>query len=315
MSYLRIHLIGIVMSRSSQADCYKGPVLALLLLIILTTVGCAARLTQFQSFAQAGTAYVKASQTVLNEAATASIETDSLIAIKGREALKTPEERRNSLLESNGQLRKRLRLLNEIGKHGRLLQSYFDDLAALADPNAPASLGAAAQGIYESISKLSPTIKNASLGGLKVQDAIPAATNIVVHAFKVKALENELKARSSAIERELGLQEAAFKVISDNLATDLKAKLEIQESEEVIEPYSQGKDLSVDWVQRREEILQAQVAAGSAKAAAEAATKLRESFVALAEDRLTEPSITELVADINSILDLTEKIQEASPPK
>jgi hypothetical protein len=304
--------------RINASSCLRRPfqwgVGALLLGLVHFSCGCAsARLTQFHNFAQAGTAYVKASQVVLDEAGTASIEADSLIAIKGREALATPEERRKFILSNNDELRKRLLILGEIGRHGQLLQSYFETLGALADPKAPPTLGAAAQGVFESIGKLSPTIKNASLGGLKVQDAIPQATNFVVQSFKVKALESELKARSKDIERELALQEAAFKVISANLETDLTAKLELEETEEVIKPFATAKDLPKEWVQRREEILQARVAVASSESAASAAAKLRESFVALVENRLSETSITQLISAINSILDLTQKIQKATP--
>jgi hypothetical protein len=66
-------------------------------------------------------------------------------------------------------------------------------------------------------------------------------------------------------------------------------------------------------MQRREEILQARVAAQSAQSAAEAAAKLRESFIALVENRLSEPSIIQIIAAINSMLDLGEKIKKAGP--
>jgi len=278
--------------------------------------GCAtARLTQFHNFAQAGTAYVKASQAVLDEAGTAAIEADSLIAQKGRDGLRTVDERREFIVGENQELRKRLLLLREIGRHGRLLQSYFETLAALADPKAPATLGTAAQGIFDSIGRLSPAIKNASLGGVKIQDHIPQAANFVVQAFKVKALENELKARSSDIEREIALQEAAFSVISSTLETDLIVKLQLEETEEVIEPFSTAKDLPRSWAVRREEILRARVAAASARAGQEAASKLRESFVALVENRLSEPSIAGIIAAINSMLDLTEEIKKATTSK
>jgi hypothetical protein len=295
--------------------CTGVAALAIPLGLLQFTAGCAsARLTQFHNFAQAGTAYVKASHTVLDEAGTASIRTDSLIAVKGRDGLTTPKERSKFISDSNDLLRKRLLILDEIGRHGQLLQSYFETLDALADPQAPPTLGTAAQGVFESITKLSPTIKDASFGGIRVENAIPQATNFIVQSFKVKALENELKARSKEIERELALQEAAFKLISKNLETDLTAELEIRETEEVINPFATAKDLPREWVQHRQEILQARVAVQSAQSAASAAAELRESFVALVENRLSAPSITQLIADINSILDLTEKIEKASPP-
>jgi len=98
------------------------------------TSGCAAaRLTQFHNFSQAGAAYTKATQAVLDEAGTAAIEADSLIAQKGRDGLRSADERRQFIIGENQELRKRLVLLGDIGRHGRLLQSYFEALAALSE--------------------------------------------------------------------------------------------------------------------------------------------------------------------------------------
>ena len=307
--------------RTSASTCRRSrlcPALSALFLagLLQITSGCAtARLTQFHNFAQAGTAYVKASQAVLDEAGNAAIEADSLIAQKGRDGLRTADERREFIVGEDQELRKRLLLLREIGRHGRLLQSYFETLAALADPKAPATLGTAAQGVFDSIGRLSPAIKNASLGGVRIQDHIPQATNFVVQVFKVKALENELKVRSKAIEREIALQEAAFSVISSTLETDLTVKLQVEETEDVIEPFAAAKDLPKSWAASREEILRARVAASSARAAQDATAKLRESFVALVENRLSEPSIAGIIAAINSMLDLTDEIKKATPSK
>lgn len=302
--------------RDSRFYPFRGTRKPLALLLVTLMSGCAAtRLTQFHNFSEAGSAYVKASQVVLDEAGTAAIDADSLISQQGRDGLQTAEERRKSITTSNEELRKRLLILREIGRHERLLQSYFETLGALADSNAPSTLGTAAEGVFDSISKLSPTIKNASLGGVKIENHIPQATSFVVQSFKVKALEKELKARSVAIEREIALEEAAFKVIADNLQTDLTVQLQLEETQDVIEPYANPGALPPRWPQRRNEILQATVAAQSAQSAAGAAAKLRESFIALVENRLSEPSISQVIAAINSMLDLVQQIQKASPAK
>lgn len=312
----RNHIPG---NGTSGSNCRWGslsPTLTALFLagLLQITTGCAAaRLTQFHNFAQTGTAYTKASQAVLDEAGTAAIEADSLIAQKGRDGLRTADERRQFIIADNQELRKRLVLLGDIGRHGRLLQSYFETLAVLSDPKAPDSLGTAAQGVFNSIAALNPAIKDASLGGVKIGDRIPQAANFVVQVFKQKALENELKARSVAIERELALQEAAFTVITSTLETDLTVQLQLQETQDVIEPFASAKDLPKGWATRREEILRAKVAAASSKAAQDAAAKLRESFVALVENRLSEPSIAGIIAAINSMLNSVEAIKKATP--
>src|SRR5260370_35187867 len=91
--------------RSRLCSVFSALFLAGLLQIMS---GCAAaRLTQFHNFAQAGTAYTKASQAVLDEAATAAIEAVSLIAHKGRDGLIPPEERREYINETDQELRNR----------------------------------------------------------------------------------------------------------------------------------------------------------------------------------------------------------------
>src|SRR5713101_8496700 len=100
MAY-RNHIPGI---GTSGSICRRGslrPALSAVLFAGLLQIvsGCAAaRLTQFHNFAQAGTAYVKASQTVLDEAGNAAIEADSLIAQKGRDGLRTADERREFIV-------------------------------------------------------------------------------------------------------------------------------------------------------------------------------------------------------------------------
>jgi hypothetical protein len=76
--------------------------------------GCAAaRLTQFHNFAQEGAAYVKASQAVLDEDGNAAIEAYSLIGQKGRDGLRTPDDRGEFIVGENQELRKRLLLLRD----------------------------------------------------------------------------------------------------------------------------------------------------------------------------------------------------------
>jgi len=117
-------------------------------LVILWAVaagGCAsARVAQFHSFAEAGRAYVKASQVVLDEAGTAAIDADSVVALRGREALDA-SGRRAHLIEQDKLLATRLLLLKQIGRHGRLLESYFDDDLDI-EGSLPSALAAGMEG-------------------------------------------------------------------------------------------------------------------------------------------------------------------------
>jgi len=78
----------------------------------------------------------------------------------------------------------------------------------MADSKAPESLGATAQRVYDSLSNLSSTLKNATIGISTVSDFIPFVVPILVARLKAKTLEKELRERGPLIERELVLQEA-----------------------------------------------------------------------------------------------------------
>jgi hypothetical protein len=281
--------------------------------LLLLLQGCvSARLAQFSGFSQAGVAYVKASGTFIDEAGSAAIRGDSALLLKARPDLPQPE-RRERVSTANKLLTQRLLLLRQIKRHGQLLQDYFEVMGSMADSKAPESLGAAAQGVYDSLAKLSPTLKDAKIGGSTVSDFIPSVVPIVVAPLKAKTLENELRERGPLIERELALQEAMLTVLSQEIKTDLSIELNTQLTQDVINPYISAGEVPDDWAARREEILSATVASQSAGAAAQAANELRLGFQKLAANQFDSAALSSLIADINSILDLAEKIKPPNP--
>ena len=281
--------------------------------LILLLQGCvSARLAQFSGFSQAGVAYVKASGTFIDEAGSAAIRGDSDVLLHARPDL-PEDERRKRLKSHNDLLKERLLILRQIKRHGQLLQDYFEVLGSMADSKAPESLAATAQGVYDSIAKLSPALKNATIGGSSVSAVIPSVVPIAVASLKAKTLEKELRERGPLIERELALQEALFTVLAQEMKTDLSVELNKREIDEVIKPFVSGSEVPSDWSAARENVLSATVASQSAGAAAEAANELRLSFQKLAANQFDSNALTSLIADINSILDLTEKIKGPPP--
>lgn len=163
--------------------------------LLLALTGCATgRLDQFNNLAQAGISYVTASQTVIQDAGTAAVTTDSALLVKYRPDL-SQSERRALVTASDKSLKERLQVLKSIAAHGKLLQAYFEALASLSDPKAPDSVGTAAQSVYNSLAKISPTLKNATMGSAKgstsVSSFIPTVIAPIVATFKVQALDEE----------------------------------------------------------------------------------------------------------------------------
>jgi hypothetical protein len=276
---------------------------------LVSTGGCAtARLNQFRGFSQAGVAYVNASQAVTDEAGTAAISASSATLIKARPDL-AEKDRRDAIVQADDDVRQRLVILHQVSSHAQLLQSYFQTLADMVDSKAPQDIGAAAQGLYNSIATIGKPLASATIGKEKVADFIPAVENIVVQNIKVKELETELRARAPAIERELATQEAILGALAKDMNDNLTITLQVQETETVIKPFASNGPLPPDWPARRDQLLVGNAAAHSAGTARNAAKALRASFVRLVAGNLSESDISSLVSEINSLLDLAGKIK------
>ena len=288
--------------------CFAAALLAVSLLSALT--GCpTGRLDQFNGFAQAGTSYVTASQTFIQEAGTAAVNADSAVLVKYRPELQSEREAR--VTASNTLLRQRLQVLQLISAHGKLLQAYFETLSSLSDPKATNSVGAAAQSVYDSLAKISPTLKDAKIGATSISSFIPQVTAPVVATFKVEKLDGELKARSTAIANELALQEAAFRAIEDQLKTDVGVLNNILETDS-IHQFAVATAMSAEWASQRLTLLSSATSVTSADAAAKAAAHLRSAFTAVVENRLDSAGFASLMSDISNMLTICQEIKGAT---
>jgi hypothetical protein len=285
--------------------------------VLAASVGLAActtaRIDQFERFAEAGVAYSGAIDALTLEAANAAIDADSAVLARARDAL-SAEERTRTVLDHNDLLKQRVGLLRDLQRHADLLRNYFLVLGAMAGSDAPAGLGAAAEQVVASMGVVSGRIRDARVGDAPVSDFSGSVVRISVARFQRAVLERELETRAALLERELDLQQAALQAIAGEMSADLDAVLGQQELVEVIDPYRAGAaNLPRTWSRRRREILTATAAVESASAAAEAAASLKQSFVALAENRYTLSDFRALMADVDEILTLLERVRGLDP--
>lgn len=279
------------------------------LLAACAASGCAsARLTSFHDFSTAGVNYVKAADRVLNDAGTAAIRSDTAVLIAARPVL-SEDERRERIITANELLRDRLRILEDIRRHGRLLQEYFEALAALADSKAPASASAAAQSAFKGLSGLSESIRSARIGQTTIGKLVPVVVEPVVAGFKAGALEHELRQRAGTIANELALQQAALQAITGMLTVDVRAQMNLEESQQVVAPYARDAALARSWADARERLLETSAALANADAAARAAGALRQAFTALVEHRFDAAALQALLDDIDGVVDVAEAVK------
>jgi hypothetical protein len=276
--------------------------------VLLGVTGCTTvRLNRFNSFAQAGKMYVTASQTVLLDAGSATVDTDSAFLIAQRPEI-DKAERKKLVVQSNGLLRQRLQLLHLVRVHAELLQQYFQTLAALADPKAGESSQMAAENCYKAVAGIGPMLKDAKLGGQSLSDFLPAVTAPVIAQFKAHALNQELHARSEAITKELALQQAAFDLIVQELKTDTQEQQNLNETASIDE-YAADAPLPPDWASQRAALLSAPASVASAEAASKAAAQLRKAFTALVENKPDSSDLSALQGDISNVIATAQGVQ------
>ncbi len=83
------------------------------------------------------------------------------------------------------------------------------------------------------------------------------------------------------------MQEGALWVMLMSLETDLVLKLQVEETDQVIEPYATAAVLPSDWAEHRERILKTRVETVSImpEPVAQTAEQLRQNFIAVVENR------------------------------
>lgn len=279
------------------------------LLIVVSASACAsARISQFDKFALAGIKFTDSLPPVLDDSFRVAVETDSRILIETRRILSSEEDRLREIEASNENLGRRVTLLNDLKQHVRLLRSYFIAMMTLAKTDEASGISDAAEGIVASLGALDGRISAASIGGLSVEEFIGQSASVAVSNFQSAALNRELRAHASAIDRELDILQAALTVLGSAMRADLEAQLAATERDEVIMPYVKSGTLPSDWNARRLEYFKRQLDISSVDSAADAARNLRLSFVALVENRLDDAGIALLLQDIDRVIIFAERI-------
>lgn len=290
-----------------------GPTRLLVVGFAISLTACAvgaARINQFDKFAQAGIQFVDAIPPLLDEAFVATVTTDSLVLKQAREGLTPGEARLNKIEKSNENLSQRIGILNDLKRHASLLRAYFVALQALAQTDAESSgMTDVANGLVGALGKLHPRIANATIGGSPIKDLVAPAVSFGFTAYQSAVLNRELRKNAATIEKELNLQQAALTAIADAMKADLQTQFAALDRDAIVLPYARGKPLPSDWTQRRVDAFQRQLQIQSVEAAAKAAQNFRTSFVALVENRLDDTGITLLLRDINDIVTVIEALR------
>ena len=287
----------------------------LILLLLISVTSCVStRVNQFAVFANAGRNYSKAMEALTMEAGKLAIDADNELLLKEREHL-TAEERGEIYLERSEALKGLLGSLQGIRQHTRLLERYFAALGALAASGSPAIITAELGSVMGSLSALRPQLEKASIGDASVADLLGSATPLVISGIKSQALEHELRRNGPVIERELELQSALLKALSQQMAEDMELLLDLKDFDAVTRPFVEAATLGDPWKAKRKELLTGFLSLDAVDKAATAAETLKKGFLELVEKRMGPTGWTPLFEDIHAMLDLAEMLRKQSETK
>jgi hypothetical protein len=292
----------------------KGNGLRLVICLVSLSCGCSSvRIAHFQEFAKSGKAYTQAASVLLDQAAISAIESDSRILIQTRDKL-TVAERTETVIEHNKLLKERIGLLNDIRSHLRLMEQYFLALEQLAAEDGDSGIGDSCAALTESMGQISSRIRDTKVGSMPLPDFSKEVSRIAVKRFRRKALDAELAARASVINKELELQQALLNAISQQMQSEFIIALNQKELETVIRPYRQEEALSSQWAAQRTDYLLMNQSLRDLDAAAQSAGQLRQSFIALVENRYTPADLEKSLQEIVSVSELLKKIYSQKNP-
>ena len=275
------------------------------------------RLSQFSSFAAAGSQYVQNFHQLTAQAGSAMIASDSATLIvartqAGASVASHQAEYTADVQKDDQELEQYLSTLQQLDAHATLLGSYFAAITQLTNGKAGTQVATAADSFLDSINTFNPQIEKATIGGQPVKNFIQPATNLLVDHFEVKALDDELKKAAPIIDKALSLQEAAVAALTAQIKQSQAASLEIRESTEVIGPYVNPGALPASWPSGREKFLRDEVTIAGLSSAQSAISQLHIAFKQLVQDKHSSPDLTSLLSEIQKMSGYVAAVKSSS---
>lgn len=287
----------------------------IILLIFIGFTSCVStRVNQFAEFAHAGRQYARAMEILTTEAGILAIETDSEELLDGRDLL-SEEERSHQYVEHSEILKELLGILNDIREHIRLLERYFTSLGELANTEAPERISTELESVVNSLMKIRPRLEKGVIGKASVNTFIGTSVPPLLSGIRQQALEQELQRHGKVIERELELQSALLKALSQQMSENLQYLQTLKESQAVAIPYMKAASLGEPWKVRRKEIFTAYFTLDAVKKAEFAGESLRKCYLDLLEKRFGYENLTTLLTDIHAMVNLVDIIKTSKEPK
>jgi hypothetical protein len=287
------------------------------LLIILTVIGivvltgCAGTQTinKADQFALNGVAFADSIAPLVDQSFVLAVTADSLVLKRAREDISDSEVRDTQLKRSDEHLETRLKILRDLKRHANLLRSYFIAFKAITQTDAASGITDVTKGLVERMSKLEPKIAEATIGDTPISNFIEPAVKLAVAGYQNTVLRQELSARADTIDREIGLQEAALTALYEQMRADKELEILVEVKNPIFRAYTGSGKLPSNWLKQRIDAFKLIIEIDSYEKAVKATKALRQSWQALAEDRLDSATLLDLTRLVQEMVELAGKIR------
>ena len=278
--------------------------------LALASAGCGSTATidRFQTFADAGTQYTKAVDTLLSDTSGLLIDANSLKLLESRELAPVSEA---DFRKQDDDMRRQVKDLNLLQRQVDLLGEYFQTLGNLAGSSDSGQAGdeIADQlgNIGSSLSSLAKTLGSTDKLATDT-DAVSTITKdvgkLVVQGVEVDALRKELEARSQTIADVLRQQADLLKALAEEAgrAQDFLNRRDYDQN--VVDPFLASALPSSgwkSWMDERKKDLTKMPIPASLQDAVQAASNLRLAWVSLLANELDADDLEAVSQPLASI--------------
>ncbi len=267
-------------------------------------------------FAKAGTTYTTAMDLLLVRSGDLSIDANSEFTL-------AQDSRGNVTTDQYVMLRnadrERLKVINRLRRHTKLLAKYFELLFELSTSKAPEETSSAINGLVGSINSVGTEIRGSGIFTDAARTAVSSVGQVIVTAQIRQAINRELNARKIVIRQELVTQEELLKILSADIEQNLNIANLTKERRLVIAPLTAVAPIRPEdinkWKENRREAVRAQATIDDLNTASDAVKKLREAYESLLSGNLDISRINDALSDFEIIISTAESIKEATGGK
>lgn len=291
--------------------------LAAIALVAVVTSGCAssAKISQFDTFATAGTQYATAMDGLLTESSIVIVDANSRKFMWSVapivKAASTAEEKKQAktMLSTQLGVQDTVMIMNLteielLRAQVKILSTYFGRLAALSTTDVPAQFGAQLENSVTALNSLSNELLGSSLTGKPeaVQQLSKGLGSLIVKGVQQGALERELEARKTTIAEILRLHQALLAVIKAQIEADARIVRQREYEVKVKDAILTAVNNQERWINDRRSLLKPVPVSQQVSATMSALEKMQTAWARLLVSELSIADVQSVVDDLQPVL-------------